>query len=401
MLDYYKTKMEVAREFSMGESTVRKWIKKALEGKIDLQLQETEGVYHILKNQHNRNVIYDLIEKNKAHRKLDLSVEVSASQELHKLMGEQKLSILMSSLEAYREIPMKFKYLGRGAHLWNDFYNQRFKNHWPYGISDTFAVATFFEYVLKHYQRYQKFNVIDLGTGNGKPLIPLLKELKHMGRLNSYIGIDISTEMLSIAKTNISPLEIEYRLFERDFETQSLHDVFFEARRGETGRERIPCIAFMLDGTLANHDTPAQIQILNNIRNGMHSDDYLFVVSVDDSDTNRPTFPAFEFKQPHLMAIMIPELLGIKQDMFTKEKIYNEKKDIREVNLILNRDILIHFPENLGSVQLYLGDKINVWKSKKDSFESISEKIKQVGMRLHLIAKYPNEPQVLYMVGLV
>ena len=52
-------------------------------------------------------------------------------------------------------------------------------------------------------------------------------------------------------------------------------------------------------------------------------------------------------------------------------------------------------------VELLKGEKVNVWKFKRDTFESILKKSQDIGLVPHFIVKNPKVGQIMYMLGMV
>lgn len=404
MQEYYRSNVEIAKEFGLAESTVRKWIKRALAGDMNLQLIEVKDKQKILKNEHNRLLLEDLSEKARSIRTTDQLEVIEASEELEDYFSKRQILALINSIEVLQEIPIKYIYIGKGAGFWDKMYNKSvttatssYQSH----SSDIMILETLYTFIIKHFRKFPKINIVDIGQGNSEPVIPLLKKLQAENKLNSYITIDISREMQEIAKEHIerSGLKINHQMINLDFESQSLQDSLFEVKNDDNEAQVIPNLLLMLDGTLANSNS--QTKILENIREGMCPEDFLLIGDSLDNPRTRARFPAFDIEEGSNLFMHIPYLLGLENDLFDRKLIYNPEKDMRECNLVLKKNIDLYFPSHNRTIKLYKQDKINIWKHKKDTFEFISHKAKQAGLQLHMICKYPEESEVIYMLGII
>jgi hypothetical protein len=398
---YYKKQVEVAREFSVSEGTITNWIKGSLASKNNLQLFQDGKDYYILKSEHNRVTMLNLAEKGRKFRSDDSEVDVTVKEELYEIMTENQLISLINSLRVYKEIPMKFSYLGGGAVEWKKFYKKTLNNQVYSGADiDRFLLGELYPFLENYIKQYDKINVIDIGSGTGSPVKELVEKINISGKLLNYYALDISPKIISEVVENVEldsfKDKIRYEIV--DFETQSLQDILYKTKDYSSKTKTCNVLLF-IGATIGNFNS--QNKVLENIKDGMLHEDILIVSNAYDIVTNRTSFPKFEIEGGDGQEIYIPSLLGIKSDYFDKELIYNDKNFMREYNLILNRNLNIHFEKFNILLELKKGQRINVWKHRRDTFEFISDKIKQAGMELQFIAKHPTDPEVIYMSKLV
>jgi uncharacterized SAM-dependent methyltransferase/transposase-like protein len=402
MPDYYKTNTEVAKEFGVAESTVRNWLNRAIDKELNLQIEMVDAKFKLLKNSHNQSLIRQLIEQGRKHRSSNLREEVQVDDKLYDILNRNQLLTLINSLRVKREIPLKYAYLNFGAEIWDKFYKSTSQSS-PYSThsSDVFLLDKLYELISEHFQAGQKLNMIDLGCGNGFPVIPLLQKLNEADLVNSYIAIDISKEVLEITKANILQFfpSLNVEMVQLDFETHSIQEVLYAAKLGQSRQESIPNLVLMLGSTLPNIDP--QIQPLLNIQAGLTAEDYLITSNAINNPATYSSFPAFENQHANELVIHLANLIGLNRSNTEIEKIYNPVLDRKEYNLVLKKDLTINFPIINQTVELLKGEKVNVWKFKRDTFESILKKSQDIGLVPHFIVKNPKAGQIMYMLGVV
>lgn len=401
MNNYYNTKTEIAYLFGVSEGTVRNWIKRTINKELNLDLADIDGDLKIIKNTHNDSLINKLIKNGRKYRQLDLKEERKVSSKLEKLLSYNQTLTLINSIEVNKEVPLKFAYLGEGADIWNKFYLSTKKGDvYSSNNSDVFLLDKQYPIIIEHFAPNQKINVVDLGSGNGYPVTEILKKLKSENKLNSYVAIDISQKILDITKKNIEKvnLGVPIHTFIADFESQSLQDILYSIKHNEQD-QNIPNLILMLGSTLPNIEP--QIQPLLNIKAGMTVEDYLITSNAYDKPETRTSFPAFEFEDGKELILQIPKLLGLNNENCKTEKIYNQKKGLKEFNLVLQKDLQITFPKLNKTIKLYINDRINVWKYRRDTFELINKKCKDAELVQHFTVRNPHMNQIMYMVGIV
>jgi uncharacterized SAM-dependent methyltransferase len=400
MQEYYKTKTELAIYLGVAESTVRNWIARAVSGKLNLQLKEINGKHYIIKNTHNHNTVLKLIQDGRKHRSMDHKANVYAGSELYSTLDSKQILSLINSLEINKEIPFKYVYLGRGADHWDNLYYKMLDQGVNKSYSnDLESLEILFNFIIKHFADYPKINLVDLGPGNSNPVLKFIDRLQKLNKLNSYITVDISKTMLKVSEKKLKGygLKIKSQQFIHDFEINSLQDILFGSKQSIDGY-KIPNLILLLGQTLSNGNS--QSKILQNIKEGMYPNDYLLISGTLDDPKTRINFSTFETEEGNNLVLHIPQLLGLTQDLYKRELIYNQITHTREYNLVLKKDVLINFSEYNTEVILYKNERINLWKCKDDTIESISQKSELAGLNISLICKYPDEPEVIYMLGL-
>ena len=135
---------------------------------------------------------------------------------------KQKYEIV-TALEGRGEVPMKFEYMGDyGARNWEDVQKSntdpKVKGllYYQSQLMDRKAGS-----LLESFGKVPMLNVIDLGCGDGTPILPIMKHLtkKYTAKKIKYIPLDISKEMLAVASKEVkSKFSVQIIPYVRDFE---------------------------------------------------------------------------------------------------------------------------------------------------------------------------------------
>jgi uncharacterized SAM-dependent methyltransferase len=145
-----------------------------------------------------------LVDERKKYRNSRTAREVSPTDEFYKIYNNRQVLDIIANLDAYREIPRQYNYFDQGAHYWDEYTKKLSLDEAPNLLTATIKLLEanqgYLDFVLGPYSRV---NVVDVGVGNAMPVRGLLERLKDRGKLGRYIAIDISPEMLRIAKHNV------------------------------------------------------------------------------------------------------------------------------------------------------------------------------------------------------
>jgi 2-polyprenyl-3-methyl-5-hydroxy-6-metoxy-1,4-benzoquinol methylase len=398
MLDYYSSRYEIAKIFGVSEGAVRNWIKKTLNKEIHLQLTEVNGVQNILKNEHNWLIMTEQAEKGKKHKHLELRQEVAVSNDLYEILDDSQLVELVNSLEINQTIPHKLAYLNGGADLWEKFYERTLQDTtYQTTSSDLYFFENQYRLIKDTLGTDKKVNVVDIGGGNGEPAMPLLRQLQQDNLLNSYTAIDISEAMLGYAQKHLirNGIRTLTHFHTCDFEVQSLQNVLFKTKY--TGDVRLPTLVLTLGGILFNNSDI--IQAFKHIIEGLCPEDLLIVTNALDNPNAPINFSTFTIPEIDELDTKIARLLNLSEDLTSSELIFNDKTRYREYNLILQKDIDLHFKKLNHSIKFYKHNKINIWMHKKDTFEEINQMASLLKVRLRAIIKHPTFDNVMYVIG--
>jgi len=320
--------------------------------------------------------------------------DVHVKDELYETLDESQILFLINSLKIKKEIPHKYSFIGQGAQCWDEAYKQQSRSI-TYGTSEEQELLDItINSLSKYIANYDAVNVIDIGSGNFAPAYPTVLRMEKANKLNKYICIDISKSIIEITKSKFC-LDFPIEKFEShilDIEINSIQNDLFANQKDP----KCINIFLLLGGTIGNIEN--QVQFHNHIYNGMNPDDILIVANRFDDINGRNIFPSFQSTEGKGKILLIAKMLNLETEMYSEELIYNSENGYREFNIIFNQDINIHFDKNDVSIYIKKGESINICRHKRDTFESIVQKMKEAEMNLLMIFKQPITSQIIYVV---
>lgn len=408
MTNFYKKQVEIAREFGVSEGTVSNWINAAEEGKNNLQLIELEGKQKIIKSEHNRVEMLNLADNGKKFRPDEDTVELEVSDELYKVIDENLMMSFINDLTLRNEIPYKYSFIGEGGNLWSKLYSSLSTQHKNYGYDELqFLWKNTLEYLSIEMQEYDKINLIDIGPGDFSPSHFWINHICSQGKFGYYIPIDLSKSILEISVSNFlqyfdkkhlknfrdDTKDSYYSRHVADLDRDSLSKIV-NSYRDFSGKKVLNLFIF-LGGTIGNMINVERT--LQNIKDAMAPDDYLVVDNFFDNVKNRTVFPIAESTIYDNCVKHIPKLLGLTENDFDREYIYDEKSGFREYNLVLRKNFTINFRKLNLSVLLKKNSKLKIWKHRRAQFTSIINDATTAGLSIELIIKHPINPLIIYV----
>jgi uncharacterized SAM-dependent methyltransferase len=298
---------------------------------------------------------------------------------------------LITAIKGRGEIPLKFQYLGEGSKNWDKIFRYRFKAG---GISaiEFNLLKKKIKLFLDSYKNTKKVNVIDLGCGNGIASYPVLEELQNQKIKFTYIPIDISKDLLSLAVKNVKAKfkNVECKAFQLDFESGNFSDVIYELKEGGSAN-----LLLFLGSTLGNFSD--RNRILTNFRDSMSSDDYLIIgVELTNLCKINKILPYYRGKLTQDFLYFIPEKIGIKRKDTIFDVSWNELKKQIEARMILKKDVEV----KCGSEKFILekGEQILLGISVKFTEETLTKLLSEVGFRIELLTTTEDRGYTLSMV---
>ena len=300
-------------------------------------------------------------------------MQVDAKNSLYELFTPTQLQELKRSIEVEHEIPRSYNYFGQGAQAWSDHADEL-------AVGDSASNLVFWSIRLLEENMApitslidcQKIDVIDLGPGNAIPVKGFLESLHSQNRLSTYTAVDISPQMLTIAKKNINAWLGDSTSF---FEVADLTEAGGKFGRA-SGRPRL---VLFLGGTLHNFRDPKDAVL--KIRNRIFDRD-VFVL-VDKFDTQKYNFHNFK---PDAEGGLIPrhrlifDLTNIDDTMYEFDHhIYRVLKQ-RQIYVRFKLRVIIKL-KGL-SITIPKNQNILVWRSWEPSFDETSSMFEQNGFQL-------------------
>ncbi|MEM1312193.1 MAG: class I SAM-dependent methyltransferase, partial [Patescibacteria group bacterium] len=238
-MSYYSTNAEIAREFKVSKTTVTRWLESAIDGKNNLQINQSDKKVQVYKNEHNFAELLKLKEEGVKYKTSTSYKEVSPKKEFYEIFNYKEQVELVNLLSTKKVIPLKYSYFGEGADMWNQSYeNSLNQSTYPVVKNTEELLAISYSTILKKISKFKSINIVDVGPGNGFPLKTLITRLLIDGvTIKNYVAVDISNRMLDIVEKNVRSWfdkKIDFRRYKKDIEHDTLFDLLFENKDQNT-----------------------------------------------------------------------------------------------------------------------------------------------------------------------
>jgi len=311
----------------------------------------------------NTALIEELVQKGKKFKNTRGARKLAPKDVFYTHYNHKQILDIISQTTIHRETPLQYTYVNGGADDWDTYANRLLDEPSPNILSSTRDMLTTAEDNIEQLLGdYKKVNVIDLGPGNGLPIRPTLERLLKQGRLNRYIPIDISKDMLTILEKNIRAWfgdSVQYEPYIRDISYERFNDI----PASEFADNDTVNIVFLLGGTLANFRSPDQV--LQVISNSMRPDDLFVFSGYLDTPKMRRYFDYYtaDRKVP-VQDGLILDFLNIDESLYDVEQVFNEQKRARSISIIpkIDLSITIDLPSGPRSIELVKGEPILIWR---------------------------------------
>lgn len=308
-----------------------------------------------------------------------------------KLLTKRQEAELVTAIQGRGEIPLKFAYLGEGASHWDKIAKDRSKGE---GINsaETLLLKKRVNDFLSTVDVRKGVNIIDIGCGNGMPVFPILEKLKEASVSFTYVPMDISKEMLTLASkviiakfpgTKCLPVEM-------DFELGQFSDVMYDLQKhGSTN------LMLFLGSTLGNHSDLNRV--LTNFRDSMTSKDFLIVgVELTNLAKVHSILPHYTNKIVRSLVTFIPDQLGMTPGMYQFDASWNDKQSQVEVRAILKKSVNVQ----IAGERFTLGKNENILLARSIKFTeyTATKLFSDVGFRTELLTTAEDRGYLLTML---
>ena len=372
--------IQIAREYNVSSSTVTRWIQLCLEGKNNLQLFEKNKKHLILDNPHNRAEITRLVEEGKKYRSNIDCKRTTPSKKFYEVFTDNQLIDILHVIKTEREISHKYSYINQGAELWDKFIMDNEPNDgYLTGSRLEELLNENFNYINYKLDNYEKLNIINIGPGNSIPVREVLSKFIKAGKLNKYIMIDISPEMLKVSEKNVKKWfpELECVSIVGDAENINISEVCFENHNNNNAN-----LILYLGSTIGMHKN--QSRVFDNIHTGLENNDLFIFSNTIDNTQNRSSF--FYAKNPnnYQLHTWIAKEIGIDIDLCELKTQYDPITNAKVLNLFLDKDYEISFEVNSikGKLELYRGEPISLWRMHMTDINKLTKNLNESGLKL-------------------
>ncbi|MBK3559771.1 L-histidine N(alpha)-methyltransferase [Streptomyces sp. MBT56] len=363
----YFTNQEVTKIYTVSYDAVRAWIQAAQDGKSDLQLGEVmPGKWQIADSRKNDLLMRELAARGRKFKTRRSARVITPKPDFYALYSPAQQVDIVSSIQAYGEIPLQYSYFDGGADYWDEYSQRLLDEQSANTLRSTIQLLeTNFDNIDRLIGDSKRVNVVDLGVGNGLPVKGLLEHLLKRGVLGRYIGIDLSPTMLAVAEKHIISWfggKVNVETHVRDITTEGFRDLLADDYRMARGDQPLNLVT-LLGATLLNVRQPEDT--LRLIRSSMFPSDVLSYTTKLDTENSRRYFDfnareeAAALSDRHKLVI---ELLGIDASLYEVEQFFDETLRSRFIRIRLKLDVTIHFDGD-WLVNLKKDDTITLWRA--------------------------------------
>ncbi|MEH2001059.1 MAG: L-histidine N(alpha)-methyltransferase [Nostoc sp.] len=338
----------------------------------------------------------------------DISTAISRtakpSSEFYSIFSEEEVLGIIHALEVRREIPLKYSYKGRGAKIWDDFYRKYIIPRW-YRTSNVEIdlLKDNFKYFNGNIKSGEKVNIIDVGAGNSYPVKNFILRLNKLDKVNKYIALDISDELLHLSRSNFKkwfPL-IEFISSTIDIENSCIPKILFQ-NQASLEIDDTAKIFFHLGVTIGNHQN--RDGVLKNFRDSMGKNDFLVFTNETGSNSKWDGKVRGGCKY-HVEEVYgwVKNKIGIKSEDCELVRKYDLKTDSIVANMKFRHNYTINF-SRMGidkKIEISEGEEITIWRHHKYEMPKLLQEIERSGLQLihYSTDKYKSHIMVICKVA--
>ena len=307
------------------------------------------------------------------------------TSEFYSIFSEEEVLGIIHALESRREFPLKYSYKDRGAKIWDNFYLKYIIPRW-YRTSNVEIdlLKDNFECINNHLINCENFNVVDVGSGNSYPVKAFIYRLNELGRINKYIALDISEELLDLSKENFRkwfPL-IEFISSTIDIENSCLPKIPLK-NQANLEPDDITKVILHLGVTIGNHQN--RDRVFKNFRDSMGKNDLLvFTNEIGSNSTwDGKVRGGCKYHAEQIYA-WIKNKIGIRAEDCELVRKYDLETDSIVANIKFRHNYTINF-NFMGvdkTIEISEGEEITIWRHHKYELPELLQEIEQAGLKL-------------------
>ncbi len=311
---------------------------------------------------------------------------------IEELLSKRQQSELVTAIKGRGEVPMKLQYLGEGAKNWDKIAKAR-----SGGIKG--GINTLEEQIFKEKGKYfidrikgKEVNLIDMGCGNGEPVIPIIQELQRQKIKFRYVPMDISSTMIDLATRNLKSKfgDLKVHPIQMDFELGNFPDKIYElSEDGSTN------LLMFLGSTLGNMADVSRV--LTNVRDSMTSNDF-FLIGMQFVNYSKISLIMSHYSQKEVGDFFDNILggIGIGHNDKNWEPTWNEHKSQVEFRTKLLKDVKVHIGRE--NFDLDKGEVLSLGKSLKFTEANFISMLQDAGFRTEIFTTNQDLSYAMIMV---
>ncbi|WP_088239573.1 L-histidine N(alpha)-methyltransferase [Calothrix rhizosoleniae] len=300
--------------------------------------------------------------------------------EFYDNFSQQEILEIIHTLETTREIPLKYSYKGRGAKIWDDLYLKYIVPRWyrTYNVEIN-LLNKCYRYILENIKGNTHINIIDVGAGNSFPVKQFISRLNKFGKVQKYIALDISEELLKVSQKNISKWfpNIDFKSFVIDIENNLISEDILN-NKDKNNSDHTANIFFHLGVTIGNHQN--RDKVFHNFRNSMSEND-LLIFTNELGDNSKISGGCYHGEQIYSWMQKSMEI-PVSDCEFIRR--YDAGKDSVVANMKFCHDYTIHFQymEIDQKVNFFKDEEITLWRFHKHNISELVQELEQAGLQL-------------------
>jgi uncharacterized SAM-dependent methyltransferase len=131
------------------------------------------------------------------------SRKTQPNAEFYNIFSETEILGMIQAIKLTQEIPLKYSYKGRGAKIWDNFYQKYIIPRWYRSKNvEIVLLQQVFTYINHQLPCGDKITIIDVGAGNSYPVKEFIAKFHQLDKVSKYVALDISTELLKLSQDN-------------------------------------------------------------------------------------------------------------------------------------------------------------------------------------------------------
>lgn len=387
-MQYFKN-ADLTKMYPVSEKAVRNWVAAAKEGKLELSLHEKNGKAYVANTSRNAAILDRLVNDRKKYVNSKSRKTVQPTQKFYEIYNKDQIFDIITNLETYSEIPLKYSYFNSGAEYWDKYSQKLASEEVPNIYNRTVDLLHLnSDYLFNILNNYSKVNILDIGPGNGLPAKQFLGELMSKDKLGRYIALDVSQTMLDIVQENMTSWfgdDFRFEGYVKDVLHDRFKDVLGEDAIGVEGADTCN-VVLVLGGLMANFRSPEDAWRM--MHNSMGPNDLIVYSDKLDSETAKRFFD-FNIDPKAVQSLgprhkLILDYLNIDSSMYEVEQSYEEELNCRLIQVRLKIALTIEFTfgKVVHKVRFDKGDAILVFRARQNSASFLLEQMKNSGFSL-------------------
>ena len=307
------------------------------------------------------------------------------SAEFYSIFSDAEILDIIQTLANRREISLKYSYKGQGANIWNKFYLNYLRPRWYRPVNREIDLLNAnFEVITSKIEAVKTVNIIDVGAGNSYPVKQFIRRLHHLGKINQYIALDISDDLLKVSQQNIKKWfpHIDFISDRIDIENNSLSQTLLN-HQVNLKPDDTAQIILHLGVTMGNHHN--RTAVLQNFRDSMGKHDVLVFTNEigSNSQWDGTVRGGLKYHVDQVYA-WVKNALGIQAEDCELVRKYDPKTDsiVATIKFCQNYRINFRLMGKDKSLEIAEGEEIAIWRQHKFEISELVREIEQAGLQV-------------------